>query len=596
MFANAVSHMITSSAHNIEAFTRAGWWGQDTLFDLLERRAAQLPHAEALVDPSDRPALLGDAPQRLRYHELLDRVLRMAAQLEAIGIGPDQVVMAQLPNVHELVVLLLAASRIGAIVSPLALQYRSSEITWVAQSTGASAFITVTRCRSFEHAAYARAHLPDTVAVFTITADPPPGVASLDAERRLRPEGSACEPPQERAAAGAGSGASRAHPIAAPRPDANDLVTICWTSGTEGRPKGVPRSSNHWIAVAQSKARLDPDEVYLCAFPLVAMASIGGQLIPWLCFGGKFVLHHPFDLDRLLEQIRHERVTYTSAPPAILMRLLGANDLLQPKDLASLRTIGSGSAPLAPAMLMAFHDRFGIEIINNFGSNEGCALFATQDEIGDPHLRATHFPAASHRASGAPYSGAVLETRLIDPATQADISATGVAGELCIRGPTVIDGYWGHDGLDRRAFDAQGYFHTGDLLELVGAEAGSGAGTNADSGAMLYRFVGRSKEIIVRGGMKISPAEIEEHLAAQPQIQEAACVSYADPVLGERVAVAVVPRPGEALTLEQVVAFLRQRGLATYKLPERIYAVEGLPRNPNNKVIRSELKQQLGIG
>jgi acyl-CoA synthetase (AMP-forming)/AMP-acid ligase II len=149
----------------------------------------------------------------------------------------------------------------------------------------------------------------------------------------------------------------------------------------------------------------------------------------------------------------------------------------------------------------------------------------------------------------------------------------------------VIEGYWDDGKIDRSAFDVEGYFHTGDLLERVASP----------EGASLYRFVGRSKEIIVRGGMKISPAELEEHLASHPQIREAACVGIADPVLGERVAAVVVPGAGESITLDSVVAFLRQRGLATYKLPERLFTAESLPRNPNNKVIRSELKRMLGI-
>ncbi len=550
--------MIVASCEDIETFTRAGWWGRETLFDLVERRARVSPDAEALVDPANRMALLGDDPQRLTYRRLLERVLGFAAELERIGIGRDEVIIAQLPNMHELVVLLLAASRIGAIVSPLALQYRSNEMSWVVAQTRAKAFLTVTSCRGFEHAAYARANLPQEVKVYTVGDQAPPGV------RRFAGEGD---------------------PVASQRASANDLVTICWTSGTEGWPKGVPRSHNQWLAIAYAKARPDPNEVFLCAFPLVSMASIGGQLVPWLHSGGKFVLHHPFDLERYLEQIRAERVTYTSAPPAILFRLLGAEALLERADLSSLRSIGSGSAPLVPAMLEMFQNRFGIEIINNFGSNEGCVIVATREEIADPRLRATHFPAASRRRRGAGYCGAVLETRLVNPESKADIESPGVPGELYIRGPTVFDGYWNAGKIDRSPFDEAGYFPTGDLLELV----------ESAQGELLYRFVGRSKEIIMRGGMKISPAELEEHLAALAQIKEAACVGIADPVLGERIAAVVVLRPGQSVTLASVVAFLKERGLATYKLPERLFTAESLPRNSNNKVIRSELKRLVEI-
>lgn len=550
--------MITSSPDSIASYTRAGWWGQETLYDLLEARARVQPDAEALIDPADRMDLLGDAPQRLRYGELLARVQRLAARLEAIGVGRDKVIVAQLPNVHEMALLILAASRLGAVVSPMALQYRASEIGWVVARTRARAFVTVTRCRGFDHAAYARAHLPPEVAVYTIGEDAPAGVLRLgDAQG----------------------------PIRTPRATANDIVTICWTSGTEGRPKGVPRSSNHWIAGARAKALPDPDEVYLCTFPLVAAGSIGGQLVPWLVSGGTFVLHHPFDLPLFVEQIRAERVSYTSAPPAILLRLLASADLLQQADLSSLRAIGSGSAPLAPTMLEAFHDRFGIEVINNFGSNEGCILFSTEQEIADPALRATHFPASSRQPGGAAYAGGVIETRLLDPDGSGDVEVAGRPGGLLIRGPTVFDGYWSEAGLDRSSFDAEDYFHTGDLLELV----------DAGAAGMLYRFVGRSKELIVRGGMKIAPAELEEHLVAMPGIKEVACVGYSDPVLGERVAAVVVPNAGETVTLERLLGFLRTRELAVYKLPERLYLADSLPRNPTNKVIRSELRNQLGI-
>ncbi|GMV46808.1 MAG: acyl--CoA ligase [Burkholderiaceae bacterium] len=548
--------MMTSNDGLIAAYSRAGWWRESTLHGLAAAHAARTPQLEALVDPINRPKLTGEAPARLTWAALHDKVLAFAAALHRNGVGPGDVVVAQLPNTHEAAVMLLACGHLGAILSPIALQFRASEIGRVIEATQARVFVTMGRVREFEHASYALAHVPAGVRVLGLGPALPDGVDPL-----LGADASAHAPPARTAA--------------------NDIVTVCWTSGTEAKPKGVPRSHNHWLAVARTKPQQRADEVYLCAFPLVAMASIGGQLVPWLHGGGRFVLHHPFDLDLYLEQIRSERVTYTSAPPAILLRVLDARPA--PADLASLAAIGTGSAPLAPDMLAAFEEGYGIEIHNNFGSNEGCSIYARRAEIADARVRATHFPAASWRPGAAPYDGSAIETRLVDPASGADVQEIGVAGELLIRGPTVFDGYWGDDGRpDRRGFDADGYFRTGDSLERVRIDD-----------VPMYRFVARLKEVIVRGGMKISPAELEEHLVSHPLLVEAACIGYPDPILGERVAAFVVPRDGKPVELDAVTAFLRERGVATYKLPEKVRNVAALPRNPNNKVVRADLRRLL---
>ncbi|HQP19685.1 MAG TPA: AMP-binding protein, partial [Phenylobacterium sp.] len=155
----------------------------------------------------------------------------------------------------------------------------------------------------------------------------------------------------------------------------------------------------------------------------------------------------------------------------------------------------------------------------------------------------------------------------------------GIEGELRISGAMTFDGYYKAPDLTRAAFDDQGFFRTGDLFEIA-----------PDGGGRFYRFVGRCKEIIIRGGQNISPAELDVLVESHPKVREGACVAYPDERLGERVCAVVALKPGvEALTLDELNAHLKAHDIATFKLPEKLRIVEALPRNPLNKVLRRDL-------
>ena len=321
---------------------------------------------------------------------------------------------------------------------------------------------------------------------------------------------------------------------------ADDILTICWTSGTEGRPKGVPRSHNHWLAISLAHyegAQIRPGDKLLNPFPLVNMAAIGGCLTSWLHAAGTLVLHHPFDLPVYLRQIATERPEYAIAPPAILTLLLQNEALLAGVDMTCLRCIGSGSAPLPPAMIRGYRDRFGIEIVNMFGSNEGMSLCSGPAETDDPERRARLFPRFGRAEVRWPQRMArTIETRLSDPDTGEEITHPGVPGEMQVRGPTVFDGYFGSPDLTAAAFTADGWFRTGDLFEIAETDD-----------PRFYRFVGRLKQLIVRGGVKISPDELDAVLAEHPAIAEGATVGEPDDVLGERICAVVALRPGNSM-------------------------------------------------
>jgi acyl-CoA synthetase (AMP-forming)/AMP-acid ligase II len=378
-----------------------------------------------------------------------------------------------------------------------------------------------------------------------------------------------------------GDAAALASHRAATSIDADDVFTICWTSGTTGVPKGVPRSHNHWVGIAPGTyvtSRLQDGDVMLNPFPLINMASIGGITMSWLRVAGTMVLHHPFDPQVYLAQIMTERPSFTIAPPAVLNMLLQNEALLASVDLSSLRTIGSGSAPLAPAMVQGFQERLGLPVINVFGSNEGMTLITGPDDVPDPVERASFFPNGLYVT---PYFGTepqrIMESRLVPPQGGDPITAEGIQGELQIRGPAVFEGYWQAPDQTAAAFTQDGFFKTGDLFEIA-------------EGGRFLRFVGRCKDLIIRGGVNISPEEIDQLLGGHPDLAEACVFSLPDPVMGERVGLAAVPRPGHDLSLDKVTGYLRAQDLAVFKLPERLFVFDSLPRNVTNKVMRGEVR------
>jgi acyl-CoA synthetase (AMP-forming)/AMP-acid ligase II len=298
--------------------------------------------------------------------------------------------------------------------------------------------------------------------------------------------------------------------------------------------------------------------------------------------GATVVQHHPFELPVFLGQLRDERIDYTVAPPALLNMLLQNEALLEGIDFKRLARIGSGSAPLSEWMVRGFAERHGVQIVNYFGSNEGAALAGNDIDIPDPALRARVFPRAD--APGRHWSVSTtrkVRTRLVDLTTGRDIAEAGVPGELRFSGPTIFSGYFNAPEQSRRAFDEQGYYKSGDLFEIVG------------DGLEFYRYVGRSKDLVIRGGVNISSEEIENLLLGCPGVAEAAVVGVPDDTLGERVCACVVARPGESVSLDAINAFLReQRHIAVFKLPERLLLLDALPRNPVGKLLKRDLRER----
>ena len=551
--------MKTSSPQRIKDYTEREWWGRETLHSLLQTQAKVNPDLIAVADQPNREELTGDLPYRLSFQDLDFSSTALACQLLDNQIKSGDTIIVQLPNIVELVVCYMACSKIGAIISPVPVQYGRHELLHINQMISSKAIITIERFKEQTLARGAAECLEDSIKVLVFGTNIEIDANYDDGYRKQLQKFQDIH-----------------------SSDANTILTICWTSGTTGTPKGVPRSHNMWIATARcciEASEPRQGDRFLNIFPLVNMASIGAFLYPSLLVGCSIFLHHPLDPGLYLTQLQNEKITFTVAPPVLLNQLAKSEDMWKRFDFSNLRSVGSGSAPLAPWMIETFSRVYGLEVINFYGSNEGISLFCTPVHTQDPVIRATMFPRVGCGLhNGTSYASTSVLSKIVDPDTGEEIRESGSVGELLFDGVTVFDGYIGMGNCD--VFDSDGYFHTGDLVEICGDPP------------LFYKIAGRCKDIINRGGMKISPAEVDILLEGLPSTLEAAICAYPDDDLGEKLCACIVMESGVPnISLEDVNGYLNSKGIAKFKLPERIAFFDALPRNPLAKVQRFELEE-----
>lgn len=558
-------------SERVADYVDQGWWTGDTVQRLFSDRVAEFGDELAIVDPPNKAELVDLPLQRLSWNSASDQVERIAAVLLANGIGEGDVLAVQLPNIVEQVLTYLAGWRIGAIVSPLPVPYRTHEIVELGNIAKISAFVTADRIGK-------RAVLEEVLGVRT-------DISTLRTVLYFGPSdipdatniSTAVAQVSAKELATAAAYAD-AHPA-----DPNDCLTICWTSGTESRPKGVPRAHYEWLLICRDTVYapgLTHESRILNPFPLVNMAGINGMLLPWLRVGCVLLQHHPFDLEVFLAQVQNERVTYTVAPPALLAMLLQREELLASADISSLRQIGSGSVPLQEWMVQGWFDRHGVTIINFFGSNEGLSLITDVKMMTEASERARFFPRYGVDRPWTSPSSQYTTIKLIDPETGAEVDEPHHPAELYLKGPSVFAGYLDAPNV-ANPFDPDGYLKSGDMFVIDGPNN------------EYLRYVDRSKDLIIRGGMNVAPAELETLIATHPNVADVAVVGYPDDLLGEKACAIVVLKPGTTLTLGQVVGHLTAQNIASFKLPERLELRDSLPRNPVGKILKRQLRDEM---
>ena len=514
-----------------------GWWSpDDTLSRWLDRAATETPDATAIV---------GDG-QSLTYRELAAQAAALAGGLRTLGLGAGDVVAVQLPNRAEYLVSYLAICAIGGVMTTLYMPYREAEMETLLTHSGARAFIGLDDMDGFSPAG--------TVLDLRNRIASPEHVIVLGEA----PEGA-------NAFAGLAGGAP--HDLS-DGPVAADPFLLLYTSGTSARPKGVPLAYQGILG----NARLGVPEHRITASDRVLSAAPFGHLYGLYSFhlalsaGATTVLLPTFSPVGLARTLTDERVTVLFAAPAHVAACPGTG-LLDADALSSLRlAVLSGSA-VPPAVARRLQGRMANgHVTQLWGMTETQAGLYTRP--GDPIETVAG-------SAGRPSPG--TEVRVVGPGDAG--RPTGEEGELQIRGPLLFPGYFDNPEANRDAFTGDGWFRTGDLA--VVAPEGNVA------------ITGRSKDVINRGGVKYNPRDIEDLLAAHPQVDMAAIVPVPDPVLGERAGCCITVAGDTAPDLEELCAYLSENGVAKVRWPERLEVFESMPLTATRKIVKGRLIQRL---
>jgi 2,3-dihydroxybenzoate-AMP ligase len=528
-------------------YRELGYWEDRPLFD---------GFTAALAAYADRVAVV-DETGPVTYRQLSERSERLARALLDVGLRPLDRVIVQLPNTAVFVYLYFALQQIGAVPVLALPGHRKREITQFAEISGATALAGPAAARGFDFLAMAADVMTDRpdlrLCLVQGLHDPP------NDPRFLRLEDLLAREPR--------SGGEALEQISI---DPADPALFLLSGGTTGIPKLIPRTHNDYLynsRVAAAVCEIGAGDVLLDVLPIEHNLPLGCPgLQGFLLSGGTVVLGTSTRPRDVFELIQRHRVTHIHLVPALLIRWIDDPSLTE-YDLSSLRVIQSGGQRLQPEVrLRAERALPGCFIQENFGMAEGLIMF----------VRSSDPPAVRRETCGRPASPAD-EVYLVD--SEGQVVPDGSPGELIVRGPYTLRGYFRSPEHNARAFTADGFYRSGDLLRKL------------PSGN--YVVEGRVKDLINRGGEKISAEEVENLILAHPAVLNVACVPYPDPVLGERMCACVVLRPVSSLSLESLVEFLAGFDIARFKLPERLEVFDALPLSGFGKVSKKDLAARL---
>jgi len=481
-----------------------------------------------------RPALrMGDTV--VSYDQFGDAAGRVAAGLEARGVMPGDRVGMLLPDTLSFPILLYGALMAGATVVPMNPLLKAREIHYYLRDSGAR----------------------------LVVAAQPFAQAAADAAGAIGIEAVAVDGVQPDAL-------MAAHATADPaaRTD-DDQAAILYTSGTTGPPKGAELThgnlSGNARTTVQTLLEATPDDVIMGCLPLFHAFGLTCGLNAAVVSGASMTLLPRFDGAAVLSLIERDQVTLFEGVPTMFSRMLHAANAGS-VDTTSLRGCVSGGAAMPVDVMRSFEQTFRCVVLEGYGLTET-----------SPVVTFNH-PAASRKAGSIGTPIADVEVRLVDDHGK-DVPG-GEVGEIAVRCPNVMKGYWGRPEETAKAIP-DGWFRTGDL-----------ARQDVDS----YLFiVDRKKDMIIRGGENVYPREIEEVVYEHPAVAEVVCIGIPDPDLGEEVGVAVVLKPGASADPDELQAWVKAR-VAAYKYPRHVWMVDSLPHGPTGKILRRAVELPPGVG
>lgn len=522
-------------------YRAAGYWRGQTFGALLTTLADAY---------GTRPAVVGqsaDHPVRWSYAELDERAHRLAAGFAGLGIRAGERVLVQLPNVPEFVSVIFALWRLGAWPVFTLPAHRHTELRYFAEKAEASAIVTVAEHERHDHAATARAV-----------------AAEVDSLREVLVVGS----PEF-------TELSAAEPREFPDPDPEGVAFLQLSGGSTGLSKLIPRTHDDYLYSVRESARicaLRPESVYLAALPVAHNFPLSSPgVLGTLHAGATAVLAPRPDPDMAFRLIESERVTISAVVPPLAAAWVQAAARTD-RDLSSLDVLLVGGAKCARELAERIGPALGCRLQQVFGMAEGLVCYTRLDDPDELVLGTQGRPISPDD-----------EIRVVDPddpnATSDDEVPPGEVGALLTRGPYTIRGYYRAAEHNATAFTADGFYRTGDLVRRL------------PSGHL--EVVGRAKEQINRGGEKVSAEEVENHLMAHPEVLDAAVVSVPDEYLGERTCAYVVPVDGARPSEAELRRFVRDRGIAAFKVPDLVVVVDKFPVTGVGKTSKRELRAAL---
>lgn len=539
-----------------EEYRRRGWWGDVTISQRVRELAAERPDDPAYVDATGTLSWAG-------YDQW---ATGLADVIGGLGLAARSRVAVMLPDGPTVHVALVALERAGMVAVGIGARAGDREIAHLLRLTGARALLCHHDLRGRDADELRHTLRRDGVDLAHVIVVPPVPVDSARSDEVEILDGDANALRWERA-----SSASERSDVEDDRsigPD--ELFLLNSTSGTTGMPKCVAHTQNRWFyfhQLAASTGQLASDEVVLGAVPAPFGFGLWTAHFTPTILGVPTIVMDRFDADTALDLVEQHRVTMLCAVSTQFIMMLNAQ-AEQPRDLTSLRTLFTGGEAVPYERAAEFEKATGARVLQFYGSNETGALSATTvEDDRDQRLR------TAGRVLGD------MDVRLFNPDTGAEVTEAGVPGVPACRGPATCLGYWGDDDANAQLFTEDGWMLMGDIVEI-------------DPDGYLT-VVGRTSDFIIRGGKNISAPAVEAEVGTLPGIAMVAAVAMADPVFGERVCVYVVARPGATVTLADIVAHLKARGVSSEWLPERLELVDDLPRSSGGKVAKGELRADL---
>ena len=519
------------------AYRAAGYWRDDTIPGLIAAAAQRAP---------DKIAVREASGEQISYGELATRAQRLAGFLAAQGVGKGDIVTICLPNWCATVVAFLATMTRGAIVNPIPVTYGRADIVYALTKCSSRALFVPGRFRSVEFMA--------------LLSDIDPAVLAGRAIVRVG-EGAYD--------VGVAWADACAHDMATDDIEiaADDLAAILFTSGTESRSKGAVHTHNTILfgeRALASALKIGADDIAFMASPISHTTGFMHGYVMTLTLGGTLSLLDVFDGARAAAQLAEHECTWTMGATPFLADVAAALEASGAR-LPHLRYFMCGGAPIPESLVRRSGD-IGLCVRSIYGATESPPHTVVHPD--DP-------PDNAWTTDGRPLAG--IEVRIVSP--DGAVLPVGEVGEECSRGPNTFLGYLDEPELTAKDLGADGWYRSGDLARML------------PDGSL--RIVGRLKDIIVRGGQNISVREVEDYLAGHPAVHSVAIVGVPHPRLGETSCAVVVTKPGCNLSLDEASRFLITKGVARFKLPERLECWPALPTNPSGKIQKFLIRNRL---